>query len=320
MEEMLSSERSQMSAAQESRPRNLLTALVRASEEAKQSPKEDLSGQGLTDDEIFGNIFIYNLAGHETTANTLAFAIVLLAAEPEWQEWIAEEITQVLGDESTPQSWKYEQSFPRLGRCLAVMVCSPVRLLSARFQPLAHKYPSTRSSASTDQTSSSPKRSGLFPHPYGSTAKTILFHLARSRSPTCKPCIPALTRGAQTHSHGAQADGWRLRRLSPPGSSSLPQAPSCRGPVARAYVLVRSSRRSSSWPFWRCSSAANACGPFSGRARAQKWQGGACAILWRIPPSQRSRCRCAGRRTRFWSGGKRMRYRRRDLHDTHLSQ
>ena len=79
--------------------------------------------QGLTDEEIFGNIFAFNLAGHETTANTLATSLVLLAANPECQAWLVEEVQHVLGNSGGMEDWKYDECFPNLKRCLAVMVC-----------------------------------------------------------------------------------------------------------------------------------------------------------------------------------------------------
>jgi len=122
MEEMLAHERSSASGRQ-SGPGNLASALVQASDDAKQSMVEGKHTKlGLTDDEIFGNIFAYNLAGHETTANTVATALVLLAAHPQYQEWLTEEIDSVLG--TSRDAWQYEKAFPRLHRCLAVMVSS----------------------------------------------------------------------------------------------------------------------------------------------------------------------------------------------------
>ncbi|KAJ5710653.1 hypothetical protein N7488_004809 [Penicillium malachiteum] len=43
--------------------------------------------KGLSVDKIFGNIFVINFAGHNTTANTLSFAMLLLAANPDVQDW-----------------------------------------------------------------------------------------------------------------------------------------------------------------------------------------------------------------------------------------
>ena len=101
---------------------NLMSSLVRASEEDKATTMNGGSKNGLSDDEVLGNLFIYNFAGHETTANTLAFAILLLGAFPEQQEWIREEIEHVIGRHGNPDDWTYETNFPRLKRCLAVMV------------------------------------------------------------------------------------------------------------------------------------------------------------------------------------------------------
>ena len=108
MEEMLINERRVISRGERASG-NLVSNLIRASEE---------TSEGLTDEEIYGNIFVYNLAGHESTANTIAFSIVLLAAYPKWQDWIGEEINAVMRQEPG-----YQTAFPKLKRCLSVMVC-----------------------------------------------------------------------------------------------------------------------------------------------------------------------------------------------------
>ncbi|KAI4108318.1 MAG: hypothetical protein LQ339_002219 [Xanthoria mediterranea] len=118
MEEMLARERDSGANGTSETP-NLMSALVRASDEdahAKDSGQHS-SKLGLTDEEIFGNIFAYNLAGHETTANTVAYALVLLAAHPQYQDWVREEIMQV----QDTLAGDYNSNFPRLQRCLAVM-------------------------------------------------------------------------------------------------------------------------------------------------------------------------------------------------------
>ncbi len=60
---------------------NLMSSLVRASEEASQ-PQSRQRPAGLTNDELSGNMLIFNSAGHETTANTLSYGILLLAVNP----------------------------------------------------------------------------------------------------------------------------------------------------------------------------------------------------------------------------------------------
>ena len=109
---------------------NLMSNLVKLSEQAKlnQGQDEKLSSNrrpGLSDEEIFGNLFLYNIAGHETTANALAYSIALLAAYPDMQDWMIEEIQSVLGSGKHEDALNvmpiYEDTFPRLKRCLAIM-------------------------------------------------------------------------------------------------------------------------------------------------------------------------------------------------------
>ncbi|KAE8441593.1 hypothetical protein EG329_004642 [Mollisiaceae sp. DMI_Dod_QoI] len=95
---------------------NLMTVLLRASE-----PGSGNARNGLSDEEILGNLFIYNVAGHDTTANTLAYSIHLLSVNPEVQEWIREEIQSVFGAEGDIKDWEYEKAFPRLKRCFSLM-------------------------------------------------------------------------------------------------------------------------------------------------------------------------------------------------------
>lgn len=81
----------------------------------------DESRGKLTDREVVGNLFIFNFAGQESTSGTMSFSMLHLAAYPEYQAWIAEEIHEVLGSDS-PGALDYDAAFPRLKRVLAVMV------------------------------------------------------------------------------------------------------------------------------------------------------------------------------------------------------
>ena len=76
--------------------------------------------KGLSVDEIFGNLFVINFAGHDTTANTLAFGMLLLAAHPDVQDWLATEIAFATGGNSL-DNCDYKEIFPRLKRCRAVL-------------------------------------------------------------------------------------------------------------------------------------------------------------------------------------------------------
>ncbi|XXG95845.1 hypothetical protein Hte_002116 [Hypoxylon texense] len=91
-----------------------MTSLVRASQD-----EAETSGS-LTESEIYGNMFAFNFAGHDTTAHTFTFALYFLAAHPEVQDWLSEEIREVLGDR-LPSKWDYRAHFPRLKRCVSVI-------------------------------------------------------------------------------------------------------------------------------------------------------------------------------------------------------
>ena len=66
---------------------DLLSSMVKAS-------KQDRSS-ALSERETVGNIFVFVLAGHETTATTLQTALILLAANPQLQEEVQDEINGI---------------------------------------------------------------------------------------------------------------------------------------------------------------------------------------------------------------------------------
>jgi cytochrome P450 len=54
--------------------------------------------EALTDDEIRDQVFVFLLAGHETTSTTLTFALDLLGRHPDIQDRVRAEVSEVLGD------------------------------------------------------------------------------------------------------------------------------------------------------------------------------------------------------------------------------
>lgn len=101
---------------------SLVGALVHANEVAKQ--EEEGNSMALSDSELYGNMFVFNLGGFDTTASALTYGLPLLAIHPEVQEWAALEAREVLGDVANPA---YEETFPRMPRLMAVMVATPCR-------------------------------------------------------------------------------------------------------------------------------------------------------------------------------------------------
>ena len=128
MMSMLNEERSLLDAGKPGTG-NLMSSLIRASEDSTYSDNT----KGLSVSEILGNIYVINFAGHDTTANTLAYAMLLLAANPAVQEWVAAELHEVLPNNKSDM-WEYEALFPRLKRCLAVLV--PLLVAYFKIKPL----------------------------------------------------------------------------------------------------------------------------------------------------------------------------------------
>ncbi|MCJ1478598.1 hypothetical protein MMC13_007279 [Lambiella insularis] len=62
-----------------------------------------------------GNMFIFLLAGHETTASTLQFAILCLASNPLYQRRLQSSL-DVLLEGKHPSAWSLQHDFPRLFR------------------------------------------------------------------------------------------------------------------------------------------------------------------------------------------------------------
>ena len=118
MVEMVEEQRAAMDSKRNMQQDNLMSALVRANEVSRGEGKDRYS---LSDDEIYGNLFIWNLAGHDTTATTLQYTFTVVSGHRDVQDWIAEEVNAVLGDTPSDE-WDYENVFPKLPRCLATMV------------------------------------------------------------------------------------------------------------------------------------------------------------------------------------------------------
>jgi cytochrome P450 len=75
--------------ARRAKPRNLLEAMIVAADEA---------GSGVDDRDVAGNVFVMLVAGEDTTANTLAWAIHLLHRHPEALRLATEEARTIAPD------------------------------------------------------------------------------------------------------------------------------------------------------------------------------------------------------------------------------
>ncbi|KAJ5625301.1 cytochrome P450 [Penicillium lagena] len=102
----------------QSSPPNLLEEMVRS-----QLDNDKGQERGLSDWELQGNMFVFIIAGHETTATALRFALVLLAIDQEIQNWMSKDILEVIRSEPVePAKWDYNALFPKLVTLLCVML------------------------------------------------------------------------------------------------------------------------------------------------------------------------------------------------------
>ncbi|GFF42675.1 cytochrome P450 3A9 [Aspergillus udagawae] len=100
---------------------NLIQGLLlsRNKEAATGSSKDT----GLTDLEIIGNMHIFTIAGHETTATSLRFTLLLLALQQGVQDWLYEGILEAAhGEPEDVAQWDYHRMFPKLITPLCVML------------------------------------------------------------------------------------------------------------------------------------------------------------------------------------------------------
>lgn len=115
MKGMLNEEKEKPSSPDEE---NLITVLLRA-----QAEHDEKLGRTMSESEVMGNMFIMLFAGHETTANTLHYALLCLALHPEIQDILLKEIDSIyeraLKEGRT--ELRYEKDFSRARWAFAIM-------------------------------------------------------------------------------------------------------------------------------------------------------------------------------------------------------
>jgi cytochrome P450 len=89
-------------------PGNLMEALI----VAREAP-----GSGLDDADVAGNVLTMLLAGEDTTANTLAWMIYLLARHPEATRRAAQEVHRALDGEPLPTRYEQMSALPFVEAC-----------------------------------------------------------------------------------------------------------------------------------------------------------------------------------------------------------
>lgn len=132
MRELYQNKRSEVAGGESTEGMDLMGALVKGAgmnqdnlnaDGSSTADKADSSKkQLLTDEEIFGNAFVFILAGHETAANTIHFSILYLAMHMASQRRLQKDLDDILGKRPI-SDWDYENDLPKLfgSMCGAVM-------------------------------------------------------------------------------------------------------------------------------------------------------------------------------------------------------
>jgi len=85
----------------------------------------------LTKQEILGNAFIFLFAGHETTANSIHYSIVLLAIHLAKQRHLQSDIDSIVGSKPISE-WSYYDDMPRLFNSMpGAVIHEELRLIPA---------------------------------------------------------------------------------------------------------------------------------------------------------------------------------------------
>ncbi|QIX01048.1 hypothetical protein AMS68_006565 [Peltaster fructicola] len=144
---ILDAERERVKQPGEMASSNIVSQMLQASEGVR-------AGTGLTESEMVGNLFIFTAAGFDTTANTLSYALAVLAWEPKWQTWIFAEIDEIMPQDRNAEL-DYASIFPKAIRVMALML-ETLRL----YTPLVHIPKATYG----EQTVTTSKHTYRLPH------------------------------------------------------------------------------------------------------------------------------------------------------------
>lgn len=99
--------------------KNLLGALVATSDGAAKHEQ-------LSQTELVGNVFVFAVAGLETTAGTMQYALTQLALHRDLQEWMWTDLDVALkGMSEDPTEWDYSVVWPKLIAPLCIIVPPP---------------------------------------------------------------------------------------------------------------------------------------------------------------------------------------------------
>lgn len=119
MDEMFQQKKAAVLKGMEGDSMDLMTALVKGAGITKESlTGEKPPAQTLTDREILGNAFVFIVAAHETTANSIHFCLVLLAMNIAAQRHLQADLDEIFQGHPVSEA-EYEKIIPKLFASMA---------------------------------------------------------------------------------------------------------------------------------------------------------------------------------------------------------
>ena len=132
MREVYNDKKAKILAGQESEHEDLMTAMLKSADvTAHGSAVEDgkKAEQSMTDEEILGNAFVFILAGHETTANSIHFCLIYLAMHISSQRRLQQDLDKTFQGRPISE-WSYEEDIPMLfGNMAGAVLNEELRLI-----------------------------------------------------------------------------------------------------------------------------------------------------------------------------------------------
>jgi cytochrome P450 len=126
MEEMISAKKIDLQSA----PNSSMDLTSQLLNSQQGNSEKSLQLAGLTDSDVMGNLFMFIIAGHETSANSIHFCLLYLVPHPNCQRKAQEEVQAIF--QGLPISdWEYERDLPRLLNCyLGAVLNEELRLIA----------------------------------------------------------------------------------------------------------------------------------------------------------------------------------------------
>ncbi|KAI2469433.1 cytochrome P450 [Annulohypoxylon bovei var. microspora] len=188
---------------------DIMGTLVRTSYGEKPANKSQIAR--LADSEIIGNAFINIVAGHETTANILHFAMIELATNPASQRRLQRDIDNILGD-ADPKTWDYDAKLnPLLGSMVGAAINETLRLVPPVVDIPKRVSPTQDQSLTIDGT--------RYLLPRNSTIGMVV--VASQRSPRYWPTKPSKTSDSETDLDDFVPERWFQTELAKDSNSAV---------------------------------------------------------------------------------------------------